>query len=137
MILLSKTAVIVSFSVSSSLKDTSPQKLAQLKNSSYVYMVYNGSSSCFPHCRLSVSGDESYLKHKNRRLIDVLQDMSSKRVRDNMLICAMPTYLIINGAKTKRNVNCTTVTDLSELVLPQQLVSFGERTGKNVSGKYQ
>ena len=125
--------MIASFSVHSSLKDKTHQQLAQLKNSSYVYMVYNGSSSCYPHCRLSVSGDESYLKHHKRRLIDILKDMSSKRVKENMLVCGMPTYLILKRAKTKRNLNCTMVRDLSELVLPQHLVTSGEL----LSGKYQ
>jgi len=111
-----------------SLKDTSHQKLAQLKNSSYVYMVYNGSSSCFPHCGMSVSTDDSNLKQKPRRLINILSDMSSKTIEDTMLVCAMPTYLVINRAKAKRNLNCTTVRDLSELVLPEDLVTFAKRT---------
>ena len=114
--------------------DTSAQSFAQLKNTSYVYMVYNGSSSCYPHCRTPVSypaiplyGDNTYLLHTTRRLIDVLNDISSDTIKDDMLVCAMPTYLITQMVKTDRVLNCTTVNDLSEVVLPKDLITLGTR----------
>ena len=137
MILL-KTVLTLSFSVVPSLKDTSHQKLAQLKNSSYVYMVYNGSSSCYPHCRMSVSypaiplyGDDTYLLHTTRRLIDVLNDISSDIIKDDMLACAMPSYLIAKEIKSDSVLNCTTVKDLSEIVLPKDVVTLGARRSGN------
>ena len=126
------------FSLPLSVVDTSAQNLARLKNTSYVYMVYNGSSSCYPHCRMSVSypaiplyGDDTYLLHTTRRLIDVLNDISSDIIKDDMLVCAMPSYLIAKEIKADRVLNCTTVKDLSEIVLPKDVVTLGARRSGN------
>jgi len=127
------SCVLFTFSQPISVVDRSPQNLARLKNSSYVYMVYNGSSSCHPHCRMPVSypaiplyGDDTYLLHTTRPLIDVLNDITAGIIKDKMLVCAMPTYLISKEIKTSRALNCTTVKDLSEIVLPKDLVTFGK-----------
>ena len=133
-LLVSKECVIGTFSMPISVVDTSAQNLAQLKNSSYVYMVYNESSSCYPHCLIHVSypaiplyGDDTYLLHTTRRLIDVLNDISRKIIKDTLLVCAMPTYLILKKVKTTSVLNCTTAKDLSEIVLPKDLVTYGSR----------
>ena len=134
MILVSKDCVIVTLSMPISVVDTSAQNVAELKNNSYVYIVYNESSSCYPHCLLHVSypaiplyGDDTYLLHTTRRLIDVLNHISRKIIKDTMLVCAMPTYLILRKGKTTSVLNCTTAKDLSEIVLPKDLVTFGSR----------
>ena len=138
------SCVLFTFSQPISVVDRSPQNLARLKNSSYVYMVYNGSSSCHPHCRMPVSypaiplyGDDTYLLHTTRPLIDVLNDITAGIIKDKMLVCAMPTYLISKEIKTSRALNCTTVKDLSEIVLPKDLVTFGKPSkGKCLCNAY-
>ena len=104
--------------VARSSKDLSHQELAQLKNNSFVYVVYDGVKNCYPYCSLTVSGHKTYFKDKAKLV------RASKDIAKNKLICAMPVYLILNGAKTKQSLNCTTVINPSELVLPQQLVIF-------------
>ena len=102
--------------VARSSKDFSPQDFARLKNNSFVYVVYDGVKNCYPYCSLTVSGHKTYFKDKAKLV------QASKDITKNKLICAMPVYLILNGAKTKQNLNCTTVINPSELVLPEQLV---------------
>ena len=137
MVLLFKDEMLT-FSLPLSVVDTSAQNFARLKNTSYVYMVYNGSSSCYPHCRMSVSypaiplyGDDTYLLHTTRRLIDVLNDISSDIIKDDMLVCAMPSYLIAKETKSDSVLICTTVKDLSEIVLPKDIVTLGARRSGN------
>ena len=137
---MSNMFVVCTFAKPISVVDSSAQNLAQLKNSSYVYMVYNATSSCYPHCRQPVSypaiplyGDDTYLLHTTRRLIDVLTDINSNTIKDKMLVCAMPTYLITQQIKSDRVLNCTTVKDLSEIVLPKDLVTLGKRRPGNAN----
>ena len=100
--LMSQEYILYTVAVPISVVDSSAQNLAQLKNSSYVYMVYNATSSCYPHCRQPVSypaiplyGDDTYLLHTTRRLIDVLTDINSNTIKDKMLVCAMPTFWLL------------------------------------------
>ena len=92
--------------------------LFRRKNNSFVYVVYDGVKTCYPYCSLTVSGHKTYFKDKAKLV------QASKDITKNKLICAMPVYLILNGAKSKQNLNCTTVINPSELVLPEQLVIF-------------
>ena len=143
MLSVSNVFIVCTFAKPISVVDSSAQNLAQLKNSSYVYMVYNATSSCYPHCRQPVSypaiplyGDDTYLLHTTRRLIDVLTDINSNTIKDKMLVCAMPTYLITQQIKSDRVLNCTTVKDLSEIVLPKDLVTLGKRRLGNANFEF-
>ena len=134
--------VIYTVAVPISVVDSSAQNLAQLKNSSYVYMVYNATSSCYPHCRQPVSypaiplyGDDTYLLHTTRRLIDVLTDINSNTIKNKMLVCAMPTYLITQQIKSDKVVNCITVNHSSCLKISKSNKSATQNKSVQV-GKF-
>ena len=104
------------------LQDTSHQNLARLKNNSYVYVLYDSAEDCYPYCSLAVSGAGRFFNNQNKKQI-----RNSKNIVQHKIVCAVPVYLLANKLQSKYYLNCTTLKDMNELVLPKQLVSFGSK----------